>query len=304
MGLVRYSIWVLVFLFSATSISGMADGLVPIKEVFEPAGTFDPAKFGKVAVVQWNNSQASPVGVSAEDAESFKQSNRETLAKYIEEAAAKGAVWILTPEFATVGYPYHPNLKPEEDNFLNREEVKPYVEPVGGNTTKFFAKLAKRLKVTIQVGMAEVDPETDRYYNTVIVLNDEGKVVATYRKIHLYQVETKFLDAGSKPVTYQGPFGKVGIAICSDIYSGHPMDTYLSAKVKAVALSTSWAQWNSGMSSFQRGAQWVKGYVLAANQTYFPDSGVVNPDGTKQSHIRQTTGIAYGYLPYKEKLKD
>jgi hypothetical protein len=38
-------------------------------------------------------------------------------------------------------------------------------------------------------------------------------------------------------------------------------------------------------------------YMLAANQQYFPDSGVINPDGTAQSHIRQTNGLAYGYLP-------
>jgi hypothetical protein len=51
------------------------------------------------------------------------------------------------------------------------------------------------------------------------------------------------------------------------------------------------------MSAFQSGARRVGAYVLAANQHYFPDSGVINRDGTKQSHIRQTKGIAYGYLP-------
>jgi hypothetical protein len=85
--------------------------------------------------------------------------------------------------------------------------------------------------------------------------------------------------------------------ICADVYSSSPMEQY-AGQVDALALSTSWAAMNSGMSSFRSGARRTRAYVLAANQTYFPDSGVINPDGTDQSHIRQSTGVAYGYLPY------
>src|SRR5438128_914910 len=113
--------------------------IVPIQEVWEPQGTFDPAVYGKVAVLAWNGSQSTPVGVNQEDAEAFKQTNRETIESYVRKAAGKGAKMVLTPEFSIVGYPTHPNIPPEEDNFQNREEVQPYVEQVPGTSTEYFS---------------------------------------------------------------------------------------------------------------------------------------------------------------------
>jgi predicted amidohydrolase len=170
------------------------------------------------------------------------------------------------------------------------------VESIPGPSTNYFSNLAKELKIYLHIGLAEAEAGTNKYFNTVVAFDPKGKIVAKYRKIHLYQVETKFLSEGTQPVTYSSAFGKVGIVICSDIYSGFPMNDYKNAGLGILALSTSWAQWNTGMSTFEAGAKWVNAYVLAANQMYFPDSGVINPDGTDQSHIRQSNGLAYGYV--------
>lgn len=278
--------------------SAYAFQLEPIEEIFEPIGTFDPSRYGKVAVVAWAPSETTPLGVTVEEAESFKQRQRETLAEFVKKAAESGAKMVITPEFATVGYPDIPELPSEDDQFQTREDLKPYVETIPGPTTNYFGAIAKELGIYIHVGFAEVDPVTDLYYNTVTAIDPSGQVVASYRKMNMYSVEKNFLAAGKTPVVYESPFGKVGITICSDIYSSSPMNEYAKMGIQVNALSTSWAQWNSGMHSFRRGAVRTKSYVLASNQTYFPDSGVVNPDGTNQSHIRQSTGIAYGYLPY------
>ena len=286
-------------LFAFLSISAFAQ-LKPIKEVFEPTQTFDPETHGKVAVVQWAPFADTPLGVTKEKAEAYKQENREQLEAYIREAAAKGAELVLTPEFAIVGYPDIPELPSEEDEFRNREDIEPYVETAPGPSTKYFSKLAKELKVAIHIGFAEVEKASDRYFNTVVAIDASGKIVAKYRKINLYEGENQFLSPGTEPVVYEGPFGKVGMAICADIYSSVPMKSYASKKVNMVALSTSWAQWNSGMDNFKRAARSGSFFVLASNQRYFPDSGVINPDGTTQSHIRQSNGLAYGFLPYKK----
>lgn len=272
--------------------------IIPIAEVFEPTGQWDSKKFVKVAVLQWNREENTPLKVSVTEAEAFKQQSRETIAEYVRQAAKKGAEMVVTPEFSIVGYPVHPEIPPAEDNFQSREEVAPYVETVPGPSSKYFGKLAKELGIYLHIGIVEVDKKTNLYYNTVVALAPDGKVVAKYRKIHLFGVEPKFLASGTEPVIYPSRLGKVGIVICSDIYSPHPMDQY-KGKVDLLALSTSWAAWNSGMQAFQAGARWVNAYVLAGNQYYFPDSGVVNPNGTTQSHIRQSVGLAYGYLPRK-----
>ena len=76
-----------------------------------------------------------------------------------------------------------------------------------------------------------------------------------------------------------------------------PLGLTVTAGAKVLVLSTSWAVYNTGMDTFVHSARGNQMYLLAANQNYIPDSGVINPDGTLQSHIRQSTGIAYGYLP-------
>lgn len=295
--------FVLFWGMAALSLSAWANkGVEPIEEIFEPAGFYDPAVYGKVAVVQWAGSAATPINVTVEEAERFKQGNREALKAYIEEAVAKGAEWVLTPEFATVGYPDIPELPSEEDNFQNREQVAPYVEEARGKSFQYFSAIAKEKKIWLHVGIVERDPLTDNYHNTVLVITPTGELKTTYRKMHLFQIEDQYLVPGAAPVIYESEFGHIAIAICSDIYSSVPMDYYAGQKVTAVALSTSWANWNTGMDAFRYAARWVNGYVLAANQNYFPDSGVINPDGSNQSHIRQTTGVAYGYLPRVKNL--
>lgn len=269
----------------------------PIQEIFEPAGKYDPKVYGKVAVVQWAPFTPTPVGVSVAEAEAFKQSNRDALEGYIREAAANGAEMVITPEFAVVDYPDIPELPAEEDEYRNREDIRPYVETVPGPSTRFFGKLARELRIYLHVGFAEVDPETDAYYNTVVALNPQGQVVAKYRKINLYEGEKEFLFPGTSISYYESPFGRVGLIICADVYSVRPMNDLKLAKAKVLALSTSWAQANTGMDFFRRGAINNRAYVLAANQNYFPDSGVLDPNGANQSHIRQSDGVAYGYLP-------
>lgn len=289
-------------ILALTSVTAYADGekLKPIKEVFEPTAPRDLKNFMKVAVVQWAPYGSADINATPEEAEAYKQENREALAEYIREAAKNGAKMVITPEFGIVGYPDIPNVPDEDDNFRNRKDIAPFVEKADGPTAKYFSALAKELKVYIHVGFAEVDPKTDKYYNTAIAVDPKGKIVAKFRKANLYKTEEDFLEHGTKISTYTSPVGKVGLIICADVYSSFPMNDYANAKVDVLALSTSWAQMNTGMSHFVSGAKWVRSYLLAANQRYFPDSGVINPDGKKQSHIRQSVGVAYGYIPLKK----
>ncbi|PIP90172.1 MAG: hypothetical protein COW01_12930 [Bdellovibrionales bacterium CG12_big_fil_rev_8_21_14_0_65_38_15] len=270
----------------------------PIEEVFEPAGTFSAEEFTKVAVLQWAPNASAPI----EDqvlADQFKANNISILESYIREAAAKGAKYISTPEFGIVGYPDIPELPPAEDNFRNREDIKPYVETVPGKSSNHFSNLALELGVYIQFGMAEKDSVTDLYYNTVVVIDPNGEVAAKYRKQHLFQIEHDYLEEGTSNVTFQTPFGKVGLVICSDVYDYSVLEKYKLEQIDVLSLSTSWTENNTGWGYFTTAATKTSAYVLAANHDYYPDSGVIYPDGTTQSHIRQSTGLAYGYLPNK-----
>ena len=108
-----------------------------------------------------------------------KDDNIKALLALVEEAAQNGAKLIATPEMATTGY-----------CFYSREDIKSYVETIPGPTTEAFEKLAKQYSVYIVVGMPEVDPETDYYYNTAVLVGPDG-VVGKHRKTHPYIAEPK-----------------------------------------------------------------------------------------------------------------
>lgn len=57
------------------------------------------------------------------------------------------------------------------------------------------------------------------YYNTASIISPQGKIIAQYRKIHLFKMgreEKKFL-AGDKISVTKTSIGRIGLAICYDI---------------------------------------------------------------------------------------
>ncbi len=289
-----------VFSFFAISYPSLpaiaAGGVIPIQEVFAPAPR-DPKLWDRVAVVQSAPSQAAKVGISIQEAMQIKARNWDELETHIRHAASQGAKLIITSEFGTIGYPDTPGVPPEDQEFQSREEIAPYVETVPGPTTAHFGGIAKSLGVYLQVGMAEVDPSTGKYYNTAVVIDSSGRLVTHYRKITLFQQETRFLSPGDRTVAFDSPWGRIGIVVCADIYASAVLNSLAGQGVETLTLSTSWDEYNTGFGNFANTAKTRHWYVLAANQPYFPDSGVIEPTGVPQSHIRQTDGIAYGYLP-------
>jgi len=272
-------------------------GSKPVQESIEPPVPAHVEAFVKVGVVHWAPEKMTPVGVSLQQAEAVKETNRQALSEQVREAASHGASWVLAPEMSFLGYPDIPELPPEQDEYRNREDIAPYVEPIPGPSTAFFGSLAKELGIWLQLGLAERDLVSDRYYNAAVVFSPRGELVAHHRKVNLYEMEKKFFTPGVGPTFYVGPAGLTSVMICADVYDRTLVRAVREAGASVVALSASWAEAGTGMAHFRTAARRTRSYVVASNHTYFPDAGVVNPDGSLQSHLRQTTGVAYGYLP-------
>src|SRR5436309_15046394 len=103
-----------------------------------------------------------------------KEKNVTALLRLVEEAAQHNARLIVLPEMATTGYCWE-----------SRTEIAPYVEPIPGPTTDRFQQLAAQYDCYITIGLAEVDPTTDVYYNSLALIGPYG-LIGTYRKIHSY----------------------------------------------------------------------------------------------------------------------
>ena len=169
------------------------------------SSTGQAAETFKVAAVEFN-----PV---------FKkrEANFPPMAAAARRAAAAGAKLILFPEMSTTGY-----------LFGSRQEIAPFVDPIPGKTTMYFAELAKELVVHIVVGMPERDIDTNFYYNSAIIVGPEG-YIGKYRKNNLFLLESRWAAQGNlgTPV-FDTPLGKLALMICYDDYF------YQSARVAAL----------------------------------------------------------------------
>jgi predicted amidohydrolase len=91
------------------------------------------------------------------------------------------------------------------------------------------ARWAREERVWLLGGtFPETIPGDERVYNTSVVFSPDGKEVARYRKIHLFDVslgeggrdryrESTHFAPGSEIVVAPTPFGGIGLSICYDL---------------------------------------------------------------------------------------
>lgn len=127
--------------------------------------------------------------------------NREKITKFVQKAGEKNVDLMVLPELANSGYN------------LTRKEVKETAEPIPGKTTQLLTGLAKEYNSIIVIGLNE--RKDGRFYNSAAVITSNG-YQATYRKVHLFDREKKFFEAGGEFRVIQTDHGKIGIMICFD----------------------------------------------------------------------------------------
>lgn len=166
----------------------------------EPSRRSSPGPF-RVAAVQT---------VSGPDVEK----NLADCAALIAEAADGGARLIGLPEyFGIIG-------------MRDRDKVVAREVPGDGPIQQFLADTARRHKVWLiggSVPLACDDP--DKVWNASLVYDDGGNAVARYDKIHLFGFdngrekysEERTIAHGSRVVTVDSPFGRIGLSICYDL---------------------------------------------------------------------------------------
>jgi len=219
-----------------------------------------------------------------------KEQNIGKLLLMVEEAAKDDARLIATPEMGTTGYCWY-----------SREEVKPYVEPVPGPTTDRFGEIARKYNCWIVVGMPEVDPQTDIYYNSAVLVGPEG-VVGVHRKSHVYISEPKWSKQGDHDhQVYETPIGNIAMLICMDI---HFVET---ARIQGLRNADVICHISNWLAEKTPAPYWINRafdngcYVLEANRwgleravQFSGGSCLINPDGTIQSYVDVGDLICYG----------
>ncbi len=92
-------------------------------------------------------------------------------------------------------------------------------EPLDGPTVKALKQKAVELKSHILMGSI-VEREGRNLFNTSLLLNPQGQIIARYRKIHLFGYqsdEKRLLRRGEEIVVAETPWGKAGLSTCYDL---------------------------------------------------------------------------------------
>jgi len=149
-----------------------------------------------------------------------KKTNIALARSALEEAKAKGADMVVLPEiwnspYSTSSFPVH-------------AEELPAVGGIPGDdapSARMLCDTAHSVGLWV-VGGSIPELEGDRLYNTSLVVNPEGTIVAKHRKVHLFDInipgkmvfrESDTLSAGDAVTTVDTPWGRVGVGICYDI---------------------------------------------------------------------------------------
>jgi predicted amidohydrolase len=130
----------------------------------------------------------------------------------LDRAAAAGADLAVLPEYV---------------DHLGPANTAPKPQPVDGDFATFFATAARELGMWVHAGsFHEAGPDSEHTYNTTLVFDRSGARAATYRKIHLYDVEiagrvsyqeSRTVAPGAETVVTEIDGVRTGLSICYDL---------------------------------------------------------------------------------------
>ncbi len=171
--------------------------------------------------------------------------NVESALALVRRALEAGATYVQTPEYF---------------NYLGSPAgLAAVAEPVPGATTELFGALAREAGATIHLGSMAERASSGKFHNTSVVIGPDGRVRATYRKIHLFDVavsgavtsrESDAVVAGEEMVLASVDGATVGLSVCFDVRFGdlYRRLAHAGAQVLAVpaafAAATGRAHWH------------------------------------------------------------
>lgn len=139
-----------------------------------------------------------------------KARNIDRLLTLLELAAEQEAQLVCFQELATTHW------FPASSN----EGAFALAEPIPGPTTETFSAEAARLGLVIVLPVFE-RADAGRYYNSAAVIDSDGRLLGTYRKMHvpllpLWQEKYYFAPGDEGWPIFETSVGKLGIQICWD----------------------------------------------------------------------------------------
>jgi omega-amidase len=156
--------------------------------------------------------------------------------KWENKLANEEKVKILTKEISEIDLLIFPEMT--LTGFTMK--AKEFAEDLKSNTYAFFSWLAKQKKCAIMYGFIEKGKKKN--FNTLVHLNNQGKIINTYRKIHpfSYSTEDLFYGKGKETVVTKVKGIKAGLSICYDLRFPELYRFYAKEKVDLIIDIANW----------------------------------------------------------------
>jgi nitrilase len=211
----------------------------------------------------------------------------------LEEAAAGGAQLVSFPETWVPGYPeWVWRLRPGDDYTLSGDIHGRLIEnavDLKAGQLKPIQAAAKRLKLTVSIGVHERDGEFSRgtLYNSVVLIGPDGEVLNRHRKLMPTNPERMVWGAGDATglrVT-DTPAGRVGALICWENYM--PLARFaIFAQGCEIYIAPTWDEGDTWLSTMRHIALEGRCWVLGNGSSMrgkdiprdFPDRSRLFPD--------------------------
>ena len=229
--------------------------------------------------------------------------NVATVAAAVREAKAAGADYVQTPEMTTV---------------VNRDRTA-MMAVIGDDTANpeldAFRAIARDNAVHLHIGSMAVRVG-EKAANRAFVIDPKGEVLAAYDKIHLFDVdlaggeswrESNAYVGGSKAVTVDLPFARLGVAICYDVRFPQLFRAYGDAAADVITApacftkQTGEAHWHvlQRARAIENGA-----WMISAAQVGHHDDGrdtyghsvIIDPWGRVVADAGDTLGLIYAEI--------
>ncbi len=224
-----------------------------------------------------------------------KEDNLTKIISYISKAASKNAALCAFPEFMM----FYTSSSQTPKQLVNLAET------INGNFVTTIAKAAKENQIQVVGSFYEKSRKKDRVYDTCFIIGKSGKVISTYRKIHLYDAlgfkESDKIVSGSKitkPV--KTSLGKMGMMICYDLRFPEMARSLATAGAEVLVAPSAWVKGNmkeehwitiNKTRAIENGC-----YVIAPDQVgniYCGRSLVVDPYGKILLDMKKKQGIGF-----------
>ena len=134
--------------------------------------------------------------------------------RLIREAAAQGADYVLTPEVSNM---MQENRKALFEHLAAEEDDL---------SLKAYRALAAELKIHLHVGSLALRATPERAVNRSFLIGPDGAVIASYDKIHMFDIDLPDGESYRESANYQPgetavisdlPWGRIGLTICYDV---------------------------------------------------------------------------------------